>query len=34
MSTMKYSEVNGKVKLSLYTHEALDREQNYHFIHP
>jgi len=34
MSTMKYSAVRGKVQLSLYSHEALDREQNYSFIQP
>jgi len=34
MSTTKYSAVKGEVKLSLYTHEALDREQNYSFIYP
>jgi len=34
MSTRKYSAVKGRVQLSLYTHEALDREQNNSFIHP
>jgi len=34
MSTTKYSAVKGKLKLCLYTNEALDREQNYSFIHP
>lgn len=34
MSTTKYSAVKGDVKLSLYTHEALDRGQKYSFIHP